>query len=61
MQPELNSPRDETIWDMACDDDIFMPPPRQWTFEDKAVKFGFYLYPVNKETLYELALLDVHS
>jgi hypothetical protein len=60
MQPELNSPREETIWDKACDD-IFMPPPRQWSFEDKAVKFGFDLYRVNQETLYELALLDVHS
>jgi hypothetical protein len=60
MQPGQISPSDETIWKMACDD-IFMPPPRQWTFQDKAVKFGFDLYQVDEATLYELALLDVHS
>jgi hypothetical protein len=60
MQPGQNSPKDESIWEMSCDD-IFMPPPRQWTFQDKAVKFGSDLYPVDGVTLYELALLDVHS
>lgn len=60
MQPGQNSLRDETVWEMACND-IFMPPPRQWTFQDKAVKFGFDLYQVDETTLYELALLDIHS
>jgi hypothetical protein len=62
MQPGKTSPRDEKIWEMACND-VFMPPPRdwQWSFEDQAVKFGCDLYHVDKVTLYELALLDVHS
>jgi hypothetical protein len=57
MQP---SPRDEAIWETAFHDSL-VPPPRQWAFEDQAVKFGCDLYHVDKATLYELALLDIHS
>lgn len=59
-QPEKTSP-DEEIWEKACNDILYMQPPRQWTFEDCGVKFGCDLYYVDKTTLYELALLDVHS
>jgi hypothetical protein len=60
MQPGQTSLSDEEIWKMACTDS-FMLPPRQWTFEEQGVKFGCDLYYVDKATLYELALLHVHS
>lgn len=57
MQPP---PTEEAIWEMAFHDP-FVLPPRQWAFEDQGVRFGCDLYHVDKATLYELALLDVHS
>jgi hypothetical protein len=51
---------DEEMWEMASNDG-FIPPPRQWTFVDQGVKFGWDFYHIDKATLYELALLDVHS
>src|SRR5271156_4101515 len=57
MQPSLS---DQAIWEKAFHDPLVLPP-RKWTFEDQGVKFGCDLYHVNKTTLYELALLDVHS
>jgi len=62
MQSGQTSPGDEAIWEMACKVE-FMPPPRQWqwAFEDRGVKFGHDLYHVDMATLYELALLDIHS
>jgi hypothetical protein len=60
MQQRQTLPKDETIWEMACSD-VFMPLPRRWTFDDQRVKFGCDIYYVDKATLYELALLDVHS
>jgi hypothetical protein len=51
---------DEAIWEMALRDSLVLPP-RQWAFEDQGVKFGCDLYHVDKATLYELALLDLHS
>jgi hypothetical protein len=51
---------DEAIWETASKD-LFIPPPRQWTFEEQGVRFGFNHYHVEKTTLYELALLDIHS
>jgi hypothetical protein len=57
MQPSVT---EEAIWETALHD-AFVLPPRQWAFEDQAVKFGCDLYHVDKATLYELALLDVHS
>src|SRR6202034_4294946 len=60
MQPGQTSPSDEEIWEMAFENN-FIPPPRHWTFDDQRVKFGCDLYHVDKATLYELALLDLHS
>jgi hypothetical protein len=60
MQPGQMSPSDEKIWKMACNNP-FMPPPQQWTFENQGVKFGCDIYHVDQATLYELALLEVHS
>src|ERR1700735_425477 len=57
MQP---SQSDETIWEKAFCDPLVLPP-RRWTFEDQGVKFGCDHYHVDKTTLYELALLDIHS
>lgn len=52
--------RDEEIWKMACND-VFMPSPRRWHFEDQGVMFGSELFRVDRATLYELAFLDIHS
>jgi hypothetical protein len=60
MQPPQTSLSDEAIWERAHND-TFMPPPQPWTFRDGGVKFGCEIYRVDKATLYELALLDVHS
>jgi hypothetical protein len=60
MQPLQTPLTDEALWEMAHND-TFMPPPRLWTFVDGGVKFGCDHYHVDKATLYELALLDVHS
>ena len=59
MEP-WQSRNDQAIWELACNEP-FMPPPRQWTFEDGAVKFGCDHYHVDRATLCELALLDIHS
>lgn len=57
MQPSLT---EEAIWEMAFQNPPVLPP-RRWAFQDQGVKFGRDLYHVDKATLYELALLDVHS
>ena len=60
MRPPQGSLSDAEIWEMARNNG-FMPPPQPWTFVDGGVKFGCDLYHVDKATLYELALLEVHS
>src|SRR5882757_7591996 len=57
MQPSLS---DEAIWERAFRDPL-VQPPTQWAFEDQGVKFGCDHYHVDKATLYELALLHIHS
>lgn len=40
----------------------FSPPPHQWSFSFKGISFGSSApQPVDGCTLYELALLDIHS
>jgi hypothetical protein len=57
MPPSLT---EEAIWEMASHNPL-VQPPRQWAFENQGVKIGCDLYRVDKATLYELALLDIHS
>jgi hypothetical protein len=51
---------DESIWKEALEK-RFLPPPSQWIFLDNAISFHNNLYKVNKATIYELALLDIHA
>jgi hypothetical protein len=60
MAQAKESVSDETIWHKALDNS-FVLPPRQWIFNDNDLSFGNDLYHVDDATLYELALLDIHS